>query len=460
MIKLFFLIFVFLIFSLNISSQITFQENVISTNANGANSVFAIDIDGDGDIDVLSASSGDSKIAWYENTDGFGHFSAEKIISINAIGTRSVFSIDIDGDGNIDVLSASYGKIAWYKNLDGLGTFSTELIIDTNDVNATAVCAADLDNDNDIDVLYISQYETVGWFENTDGLGVFGVRQVIDNDAGNSVSAIDVDNDGDNDIIFNSGSAWFLLWSENSDSMGDFSNVYGVTAITNIESFHTNDINGDGSIDIAYVSYYTNTIAWSENSGVSPALFEYFSYNLIDSNMFSSNMTSPVNCIYTDDIDNDGDVDILHSFYDEDYIKWYENIDGLGSFDTSKIITTNADGVYSIITADIDGDGDVDILSASVNDNKIAWYKNSLIDNINEISQTSFTIYPNPAKNTITIQTEFGITKIELYNNLGQLVLTKQNSKTINVSNLAKGVYNCKAFSKNVSIGTEQMIIE
>ena len=37
-------------------------------------SVVAVDIDNDGDIDVISASNLDSKIAWYENTDGLGTF--------------------------------------------------------------------------------------------------------------------------------------------------------------------------------------------------------------------------------------------------------------------------------------------------------------------------------------------------------------------------------------------------
>ena len=43
-----------------------FTERVISTTAVSARSVFATDMDGDGNIDVLSASSGDNKIAWYE----------------------------------------------------------------------------------------------------------------------------------------------------------------------------------------------------------------------------------------------------------------------------------------------------------------------------------------------------------------------------------------------------------
>jgi hypothetical protein len=38
-------------------------------------------MDGDGDMDVLSASWTDDKIAWYENTDGAGTFGAQKVIS-------------------------------------------------------------------------------------------------------------------------------------------------------------------------------------------------------------------------------------------------------------------------------------------------------------------------------------------------------------------------------------------
>jgi len=42
-------------------------QRVISTAADGARSVYARDLAGDGDADVLSASHSDAKIAWYEN---------------------------------------------------------------------------------------------------------------------------------------------------------------------------------------------------------------------------------------------------------------------------------------------------------------------------------------------------------------------------------------------------------
>ena len=62
-----------------ISAQPTFTDHTISTSAVGAYSVHAADVDGDGDMDVLSASGSDDKIAWYEN-DGSESFT-EHVIS-------------------------------------------------------------------------------------------------------------------------------------------------------------------------------------------------------------------------------------------------------------------------------------------------------------------------------------------------------------------------------------------
>ena len=91
---------------------------MISTSADGARSVFATDLDGDGDTDVLSASLYDNKIAWYESDGGSPPAFTERVISTTADGAWSVFATDVDGDGDTDVLSASYydDKIAWYEN--------------------------------------------------------------------------------------------------------------------------------------------------------------------------------------------------------------------------------------------------------------------------------------------------------------------------------------------------------
>src|SRR5262245_32124520 len=47
-------------------------QQAISTGADGTRSTYAADVDGDGDVDALSASRNDNKVAWYENVGGGG----------------------------------------------------------------------------------------------------------------------------------------------------------------------------------------------------------------------------------------------------------------------------------------------------------------------------------------------------------------------------------------------------
>ena len=144
------------------------KQKIISSKAGGAISVYASDIDGDGDMDVLSASLHDHKIAWYQN-DGNGKFSKQKIISSKAFGASSVYASDIDGDGDMDVLSASGTKITWYKN-KGNGKFPKQKIIASQTNSAIyfyVIYATDIDGDGDMDVLSASVGDDkIAWYEN------------------------------------------------------------------------------------------------------------------------------------------------------------------------------------------------------------------------------------------------------------------------------------------------------
>ena len=77
----------------------------ITTCANGAKAVYTADPDGDGDMDVLSASYYDDKIAWYEN-DGLQGFTIS-VITTCANGAKAVYTADSDGDGDMEVLSGT-----------------------------------------------------------------------------------------------------------------------------------------------------------------------------------------------------------------------------------------------------------------------------------------------------------------------------------------------------------------
>ncbi|MDP6720868.1 MAG: VCBS repeat-containing protein, partial [Pirellulaceae bacterium] len=212
------------------SAQSTFGvQQSISTNADYAFSVYAADLDGDGDADALSASWYDDKIAWSENVgagNGIngGCFAMEEIITTNADGARSVFAIDLDNDGDIDVLSASFGdhKIAWYENLgagNGIagGRFGAQQVISTLANDPTCVYAIDIDSDGDADVLSASYLDDkIAWYENLGG-GSFGLQQVITISANGtySVYATDIDGDGDPDVLSASRHDNKIAWYEN-----------------------------------------------------------------------------------------------------------------------------------------------------------------------------------------------------------------------------------------------------
>ena len=120
-------IVVLLALALSVAGQTSFgPQQVITTSADGAQSVYATDLDGDGDADVLSASWFDDKIAWYENLGG-GTFGSQQVITTSADGAYGVYAADLDGDGDADVLSTSAndGKIAWYENTGG-GSFGPQ----------------------------------------------------------------------------------------------------------------------------------------------------------------------------------------------------------------------------------------------------------------------------------------------------------------------------------------------
>lgn len=143
---------------------------IISTSAIGAASVYAADIDADGHMDVIAASAGDDTVAWYRN-DGSGTINTTRnIITSIADGASIVIAIDLNGDDLKDVLvgSTAGNTVAWYEN-DGAGHISTTPhIITTEASGVAAVFAADIDDDGDTDVFVADPTnDNTLWYENT-----------------------------------------------------------------------------------------------------------------------------------------------------------------------------------------------------------------------------------------------------------------------------------------------------
>jgi len=344
----------------NVFSQ-PFTSHTITDSADGGMSVYAVDFEGDGDIDVLSASAIDDKIAWYEN-DGNENFTSHTIAT-SADRAAKVYAEDVDGDGDIDVLSASYDddKIAWYEN-DGNENFTSHTIVTDAD-GALSVHAVDVDGDGDIDVLSASWYDhKIAWYEN-DGSENFTIH-IITTNASNAgeVYAIDVDGDGDMDVLSASYNDDKIAWYEN-DGSEYFTSHTITTDADGARSVYAEDVDGDGDVDVLSASWDDDKIAWYENDGN-----ENFTPHTISTSAISAT------AVYAIDVDGDGDIDVLSASALDDKIAWYEN-DGNENF-TSHTITTDTENARSVYAEDVDGDGDMDVLSASYWDKKIAWYEN------------------------------------------------------------------------------------
>ena len=75
----------------------------LTTSFAGASSVFSIDVDGDGDLDVFGAAYNADQVSWWENTAGDGSAWTERVIGTGVSGAYLVSGADIDGDGKLEL---------------------------------------------------------------------------------------------------------------------------------------------------------------------------------------------------------------------------------------------------------------------------------------------------------------------------------------------------------------------
>ncbi len=358
-----------------IDPEVGWTTRIIATSADSGESVFAIDIDNDDDIDVLSASQNDDKIAWYENDGGSPPSWTARTITTSANGAVEVFAIDIDNDDDIDVLSASYwdDKIAWYENDGGSPPSWTTRTITTSADSARFVYAIDIDNDNDIDVLSASYVDNkIAWYENDGGSPPSWTSYTITTSASGAegIFAIDLDEDNDIDVLSASILDGKIAWYEN-DGSESFTAHNITTSANGAYSVFAIDLDDDGDLDVLSASAFDDKIAWYENDGS-----ESFTSRTITT---SADYASSV---YAVDVDLDGDIDVLSASGSDNKIAWYENDGGSPPSWTTRTITTSAIWSRSVYAADVDLDGDIDVLSASSSDDKIAWYESNLDPNV------------------------------------------------------------------------------
>lgn len=319
----------------------TWEEHVVERDFPTVSSVAAADIDGDGDIDLLAAAKtlyGGRDVAWWENLDGSGGEWSIHLVAVDFAGARAACPFDIDGDGDIDIVGASsqLDRIVWWENTGGGLGWESHLIWESFN-GAWTLHVADIDVDGDPDVVAGAFYDDdVAWFENTDSAGGSWTRHDIaaDFDGVYFVHTFDIDGDGDPDVLGAASIADELVWWENRG--GEFTGVLVSDLFEGAVCIHGCDIDGDGDGDILAAGVHGDLVTLYENRGG-----VWGEIVLADSFDGAFSVSSG-------DFNGDGETDPLGAAMHANSVMWWERSPGAGYLESS-ILYTGSDPAWGVI---------------------------------------------------------------------------------------------------------------
>ncbi len=353
-------------------AQSEFIQHTLNETFDGASSVIVTDVDIDGDLDIIGAAYySDDIILWLN--DGEENFSSI-LVDNDFEGVKSVQAADLDGDGDIDIVAAAelLNSLHWWENINN--QFEQEHVIDNSAEGINCIVTVDFDQDNNIDIVgSIYGSNEIGIWSN-DGTGEFELTTIEQGVSGIvCLSVEDVDNDEDLDIVGVSSGEDEVAWWENVEY--SYFDKHVVDDNFNLAHYvQTVDLDGDNDIDILGAARVGNPwgdgdITWWENNGTPE-----FSEHLIEGDY------GWAQAVGTADLDNDGDLDIIGLADQSDEISWWEN-DGDQNF-TLNLISGSYFGGNSIFVADIDLDGDADFATTAFYADEVTWWQNVILEDL------------------------------------------------------------------------------
>jgi len=338
----------------------TFPTSIELPGGNASTySIAAADVDGDGDLDVLLGNDGSPSRVLLNAGDGTFPTSIE-LPGGNAY-TWSIAAADVDGDGDLDVLLGHEGSPSRVLLNAGGGTFPTSIELPGGSTESTnSITAADVDGDGDLDVLLGNEGSPSRVLLNAGG-GTFPTSIELPGGSADtwSMAAADVDGDGDLDVLLgNSGSPSRVLLNAGDGTFPTSIELPGGSAMT--RSIAAADVDGDGDLDMLLGNFGFSRVLLNAGDGTFPTSIELPGGSEI-ANTWS---------IAAADVDGDGDLDVLLGNREQSASSVTSRTPnkvllnaGEGTFPTSiELPGGSTESTWSIAAADVDGDGDLDVL--------------------------------------------------------------------------------------------------
>ncbi|HEX5054496.1 MAG TPA: VCBS repeat-containing protein [Planctomycetota bacterium] len=356
------------------------------------------DVDGDGDLDVVFGNAYSPQQNQLYLNDGHGSFS-DATANLPVVNDNTWFMAfgDVDVDGDLDLVCGNRGQNRLYLN-NGTGVFTdaTAAQLPADNDYTTAVALGDIDGDGDLDIVCANSQTQNRLYVNT-GNGTFidatATRLPIDNDSTQAVALGDVDGDGDLDLVFGNEFGQQNRLCSN-DGTGTFTDVTAAQMPFDNDttvSIALGDVDGDGDLDMVVGNwqYQQNRLYLNNGSGTFTNVTATQLPSLADS----------TDGVMLGDVDGDGDLDLVvgNTGYYCGYYYCYGNPNqlylnnGSGTFTnvTAAQMPVDYDVTENLALGDVDGDGDVDFVTANYVQNRL--YLNNGSGTFTDASATSGT---------------------------------------------------------------------
>lgn len=323
-----------------------FGAGVATFNADNS-SMKVVDLNGDAydDLIVTSPTLGHRGMT----SDGDGTFTT--IFTENASSGFLTKAVDFDGDGNIDLIDREKIFINNGSNAFPSGDvidLGNNIIEKADPYGHAGSAVADIDKDGFDDIVVSNGYGAVLMLN--DGSGNFTAAKVLPQEGASSVRIVDFDGDNELDIVVG-GTSLYLYINDGSES---FTSSYQLVA--EFENGPKNnmdfrDINADGFMD--FIAIEGSTAKVFVNDGT--ALPSTFTKKNLRSGSFSG--VSFINTGADEAMDA-----VLSSNLSSSSHIWHYTNDGSENFTENQLLSGGSFGYMTHKVADIDGDGNEDIL--------------------------------------------------------------------------------------------------